>query len=96
MNLLSSAEFIDNVNDYLVNIGLDGAFGQVFLAFMIIVGATIILSLLQVPKIMILMVAVIATLMFATFLWFPLWVVILLGVGVFVFFLFSILGGATA
>lgn len=93
MNLLSSAEFIDNVNDYLVNIGLDGTFGQVFLALVIIAGIGVGLSLLQLPRIFVLISITIAALMFVAFGWFPTWLVFVLVAALFGYFIIQLKGG---
>lgn len=96
IQFLTSTEFIDGVNQYLLDIGLEGTFGQVFLSLMIIAGVAVALSYLKTPRIMVLLATVVGVLMFVSFGWYPVWLVFVVLAALFGYFILNLKGGVTA
>ena len=93
MRLLSSGDFVQTWETWLTDIGLDGDFGKIFLAIVLIVGITVALSLLKLPRMVVLFSAVLGFLVFTTFGWFPLWTVIVIVIAIFGLFILKLRGG---
>lgn len=90
MYLLSSGDFVQNWESWMLDIGLDGDFGKIFVALVLIVGATVALSLLKLPRMVVLFASVLGFLVFTTFGWFPLWTVIILVIAIFALFILKV------
>jgi hypothetical protein len=77
-------------------VGSTNTFLQMLLAISFIGAIGIGLSLVGVSKILIFATVIVAVLMFAGFGWIPIWIVALIGIGVFILVFFSIRGGSNA
>ena len=94
MTLLSSGDFVTNLENYIDAIGIPGNFGLIFVALVFLVGVIVALFMLEVPRMVVLLAGVTLLMMFTAFGWFPVWIVIVIAVAVFGMFLMSVLGGA--
>jgi hypothetical protein len=75
-------------------VGISNTFLQMLLAIGFIGAIGIGLSLVGVPKILIFATIVVAVLMFAGFGWIPIWIVVMVAIGIFTMAFFSIRGGS--
>lgn len=86
--------FVDDLVDYINDIGLPGDFGLIFVALMLIVGVFVAFMILKVPNMVAILVAVAMIMMFVMFGWFPVWLVVLIAIIIFVLLFLSIKGGS--
>ena len=97
MIILSSTDFITNLNNTLDNIGLQGDFGKLFIAIIVLIVVAVTLAYYKIPIIINLMLLVIGILTFVAFGWFPIWVpIVLLALLIGYLYIISNLGGASA
>lgn len=68
------------IDNYLYEIGLNTSFGKTLLVVIFMVSATILLSLLNSPKPLLILVNVSLFIMFSVFGWVQLWIIILLAI----------------
>lgn len=71
---------------------LNNTFGKLFLSIGVIGGLTITMSIFGLPKTIIFFSAIASILMFSAFGWLPGWIVIVIGIGLFVLVFTSIRG----
>lgn len=94
MNLFtSSSTFIESVNQYLIDFGLEGSFGQIFVALVIIAGIAVALTYLKMPRIFILLSIIVGLMMFVSFGWFPSWLIFVIMIAIFGLFMLRLKGG---
>lgn len=73
---------------------LNNTFGKLFFSLGVIGALTIGLSIFGLPKTIIFLTAIASVLMFTVFGWIPSWIVIVIGIGLFVLVFSSLKGGS--
>lgn len=87
--------FLEVIEFYLDPI-LSSEFGSILLSMIFIAVVVVALGVMQIPKNIVLTSAMVLLLMFISFGWIPLWIVILLTMALFVFFIMNVRGGSSA
>jgi hypothetical protein len=75
---------------------LDNTFGKLIVSVMFIAVFAIGLGFVGVSKILIFLTVLVSIFMFAAFGWIPLWIVVMIGIGLFVLAYTNIRGGSNA
>jgi hypothetical protein len=96
LNYNNISEVYMDILDFIESFIGTNIFIQMLVAVFILGFIGIVLSIYGVSKILILLTLIVAILMFAGFGWIPIWIVALIGIGVFILAFFSIRGGSNA
>ena len=81
--------FISNIEDYLAEAGLNTSTALFFISILFIFGAVAAFYFLKAPRLLILMVAILMTSMFAIFEWLPSWILFLIAISLAAFLIMS-------
>jgi len=76
--ILPLLTFVEYIEDYFTNIGLDSPF---IFAVIFLIGIGALFTLLQAPKILTLFMVMMVMMMFVSFEWLPSWIAFVAGIG---------------
>lgn len=82
--------FISNIEEYLGKGGLNNPTTLFFFSLLFIFAAVIGFYFLKAPRLLILMVGILMTSMFAIFEWLPVWILFLIAISLVAFFILNL------